>query len=125
MLFAAQLNVPRLRPALDVTGFVVRASCYPVVGGNGSTGFASSGTTIFFDSVQPLAASVEVGDELRINEEIVRMDSIATNRRSATVTRARAGTTAVGHAAPWYAQELGWVSPYDEADFRMGSGQHL
>ena len=119
---AMQLTVPRLRPHNGVTGFIGRVSVYPILGGHISFDVSANTNTLNFSTDQTLDPSVNVGDKVRVNEEIMYISDITLLRTSCTVVRAQDGTDAVIHRAPWFVQGIEWVSPYDEVDFEWGPG---
>ena len=117
----ARLEIPRTRPAPNVSGFVVRAHTRPTYAMLGAT--MTAVTAVMTLAAAP-ARAISVGTKLRINLEVVEVIFV-TSETQYSVSRGQDGTTPNAHTVTsGYSPRVSGedLELFDEADFEWGPG---
>ena len=115
----ARLEIPRTRPAPNVSGFVVRAHARPTYAMLGAT--MTAVTAVMTLAAAP-ARAISVGTKLRINLEVVEVIFV-TSETQYSVSRGQDGTTANAHTVTsGYSPRVSGedLELFDEADSSGG-----
>ena len=121
----AHLDVPRNRPADNVSGFVVRSWSRPTYGTIAADLPTAGLTRLTLRLQDDPFIPITVGTKLRIEREIIEITAVTSDVRVFTISRGQDGTAEAAHSI------TGGYNPrvsglelelYDDADFEWGPG---